>query len=182
MRTWIDLDALLDVRGFLSLREEIEEGVANAERVEHPQNGTYIPIFDVNEAAKAYFPSEDDWHPNYKLFPGLIAFAQRMPFTALSRIIILPGKTAPHRDWDDDTTQLLDQFIWAQLGDKRLFVEPDGRPREYVTSTFAFFDGNHIHGAEDPTPGAISVRVDGVFTEEFKRLAGIAGLPFRTMR
>lgn len=179
MEVWTDLDPYLDVDAWYELRPELNRGIFVGAKWElGPHGDDYCHVRIGEDYERKHFPEVCYWHQNASLFPRLIEFVHSLPFVHVGRILLFPGKSNPHRDFRARVAWR-EQFIWAQMGNKRFWVQPDGGERQYITSTFATFDGDCLHGAIDPEDGSYSMRVDGVFTEEFKQRAGLSGLPYR---
>ncbi len=117
------------------------------------------------------------WEPTpaAEEFSELTDFIRSLPFSSTGRILImydhLGHAVPPHRD--HLSPELCHEFVWFRTNLKKPFYLLDHRTgqRLYVSSYSAWFDTvNQFHGS-DPTRGlSFSVRVDGRFTEEFRRL------------
>jgi hypothetical protein len=107
-------------------------------------------------------------------FPELMDFIATLPFEATGRMLIIyddAGTEVPaHRDHLD--AGLCHEFVWFRTNlSKPFYVLNHGTGEKlYVGSYSAWFDAvNQFHGS-DPGEGlSFSVRVDGRFTEEFRR-------------
>lgn len=79
-----------------------------------------------------------------------------------------------HRDYPDGRSRK-DQFIWVNFnpGKKFYLTDPKTGERSYITSTASVFENVNWHGVEDPPHACFSLRVDGVFTEEFLEKTGL---------
>jgi hypothetical protein len=108
-------------------------------------------------------------------FPELMKFIRSLPFVATGRMLIMydhiPRPVTPHRD--HDVVEVCHEFVWFRTNLSKPFYMLDHRTGEklYVDSYSAWFDTvNQFHGS-DPCDGlTFSIRVDGHFTPEFKRL------------
>jgi len=119
----------------------------------------------------------DLWEPSEDAeeFRELMDFIATLPFRATGRMIIMyddSGRAVTaHRD--HDSPDLCHEFIWLRTNfDKPFYMlDPDTGEKLYVESHTAWFDTvNQYHGA-DPSPGlAFSIRVDGVFSDDFRSL------------
>ncbi|HEX8282434.1 MAG TPA: hypothetical protein VF588_03725 [Pyrinomonadaceae bacterium] len=117
------------------------------------------------------------WEPTPAVeeFSLLMDFVRTLPFESTGRILImydhLPRAVTPHRD--HDVVEVCHEFVWFRTNLSKPFYMLDHRTREklYVSSYSAWFDTvNQFHGS-DPCDGlSFSVRVDGHFTPEFRRL------------
>ena len=117
------------------------------------------------------------WEPTpaAEEFSELMDFIRSLPFTSTGRTLImydhLPRPVSAHRD--HDVVEVCHEFVWFRTNLSKPFYMLDHRTREklYVDSYSAWFDTvNQFHGS-DPCDGlTFSVRVDGHFTPEFRRL------------
>lgn len=106
-------------------------------------------------------------------FPLLMDFIKTLPFKATGRMLIIYDDSArpvpAHRDHLD--TETCYAFVWFRTNLKKPFYMLNHKTGEkkYVESYTAWFDSvNQFHGS-DPIDGlSFSIRVDGVFTDEFK--------------
>jgi hypothetical protein len=78
-----------------------------------------------------------------------------------------------HRDHDDP--ELCHEFIWLRTNlDKPFYMQSETGERAYVRSHSAWFDTvNQYHGGDATGRLAFSIRVDGIFSDEFR-----AQIPF----
>jgi hypothetical protein len=107
-----------------------------------------------------------------------MAFIATLPFKATGRMLVIyddSGRAvSAHRD--HDSRDLCHEFIWfrTNLGKPFYMLDPDTGEKLYVASHAAWFDTvNQFHGADATGELSFSIRVDGVFTDEFRR-----GIPF----
>ena len=117
------------------------------------------------------------WEPGEAAeeFSELMAFIAALPFKATGRMLIMydwNGRpVTPHRDHDSE--DLCHEFIWFRTNfDKPFYMlNPDTDEKLYVRSHAAWFDTvNQYHGADASSGLAFSIRVDGVFSDEFRAL------------
>ena len=113
--------------------------------------------------------------PEADEFPGLMDFVTTLPFEAVGRVLVIyddAGTVVPaHRDHLD--ASLCHEFVWFRTNLSKPFYVLNQHTGEklYVESYSAWFDTvNQFHGADACEGLAFSVRVDGRFTEEFRRL------------
>jgi hypothetical protein len=82
------------------------------------------------------------------------------------------GREVPaHRDHDSE--DLCHEFIWMRTNfDKPFYMlDPGTGEKLYVSSHSAWFDTvNQFHGADSTGGLSFSIRVDGRFTDDFRRL------------
>jgi hypothetical protein len=118
----------------------------------------------------------DLWEPteDAEEFAALMDFIATLPFAATGRIIIMyddSGRAvSAHRD--HDSADLCHEFIWFRTSFAKPFymLNPETGEKLYVRSHAAWFDTvNQYHGADASHGLAFSIRVDGRFTDEFRR-------------
>lgn len=105
-------------------------------------------------------------------FPKFIKWIKNLNFfSSIGRIIIFlnePGtKVLEHRDYYDGISRK-DQFLWINpLKNKKFYIRDDFE-KIYIDSIFSYFDNANIHGAEESDCSTFSIRIDGIFSENFK--------------
>lgn len=112
--------------------------------------------------------------PAAEEFAELMKFIETLPFKAHGRMLIMyddAGREVPaHRDHEE--TEVCHEFIWFRTNlDKPFYMlNQHTGERLYVNSHSAWFDTvNQYHGS-DPREGlSFSIRVDGIFTDEFRQ-------------
>ena len=111
--------------------------------------------------------------PDAEEFSELMGFIETLPFKARGRMIIMyddSGRAVTaHRD--HDSAELCHEFIWFRTNlDKPFYMlNPETGKRRYVQSHAAWFDTvNQYHGADATGGLSFSIRVDGVFSDEFR--------------
>jgi hypothetical protein len=97
-------------------------------------------------------------------------------FSSIGRIVIFLNETGTsvleHRDYPDGNSRK-DEFIWiAPLGNKNFFVR-DNFEKHYIKSRFCYFDNANIHGSDQLSAAAFSIRLDGKFSKEFIARTGL---------
>ena len=117
----------------------------------------------------------DFWEPSSDAeeFAPLMDFIATLPFEATGRMLIMydgeGGAVSAHRD--HDSHDLCHEFIWFRTNLNKPFymlAEQSGE-KLYVTSHSAWFDTvNQFHGADANGRLSISIRVDGIFTQDFR--------------
>jgi hypothetical protein len=107
-------------------------------------------------------------------FEPLMDFIATLPFRHTGRMLIIYDDVArpgpAHRDHVD--TSLCHEFIWFRTNMTKRFymLDPKTGERDYVESYSAWFDTvNQFHGSDAHEGLSFSVRVDGVFTDAFRR-------------
>ncbi len=116
------------------------------------------------------------WQPTHEAneFSPLMDFIATLPFKATARMLIMYDDVArpisAHRD--HESQEVCHEFVWFRTNLGKPFYMLNHRTKEklYVDSYSAWFDTvNQFHGT-DPQDGlSFSIRVDGLFTDEFKR-------------
>ncbi len=106
-------------------------------------------------------------------FSELMDFIATLPFEATGRMIIMyddSGRAVTaHRD--HDSVDLCHEFIWFRTNFAKPFymLNPETGEKSYVESHAAWFDTvNQYHGGDATGALSFSIRVDGVFTDEFR--------------
>jgi hypothetical protein len=116
------------------------------------------------------------WQPSEEAreFSELMDFIATLPFESTGRMLIMyddSGRAVPaHRD--HESPELCHEFIWFRTNfDKPFYMlSPDSGEKLYVRSHSAWFDTvNQFHGADASGGLSFSIRVDGRFTEAFRR-------------
>ena len=116
------------------------------------------------------------WEPSEEAeeFRPLMDFIATLPFEATARMLIIydPDGAAVSAHRDHDSKDLCHEFIWFRTSLEKPFFMLDHRTGKklYVSSHSAWFDTvNQYHGADATGRLSISIRVDGIFTEAFRR-------------
>ena len=193
--SYVDLDPFIDTAalraldGFIAdrIRTHIESGqdsfFLNQHRLE--QGSPYRPgvreiwLSKLIEGVPYDYldlDNPDVWEPSPESleFAPLMEFLATLPFAATGRMIIIydsEGNSVPaHRDHVE--SEVCNEFIWMRTNfDKPFYVlNPASGEKRYVASHTAWFDTvNQYHGADAADGLTFSIRVDGVFNEEFRR-------------
>ncbi|MDQ3816506.1 MAG: hypothetical protein M3362_02295 [Acidobacteriota bacterium] len=116
------------------------------------------------------------WQPTEATaeFPLLMDFIATLPFKSTGRMLIMYDdvrRPVPaHRDHTE--TDICHEFIWFRTNLAKPFYmfNPETGEKRYVESYSAWFDSvNQFHGS-DPCDGlSFSIRVDGHFTDRFRK-------------
>ncbi len=135
------------------------------------------PRVAASETAYDDFDKTEIWErteeaENYLL---LMDFIEKLPFKAKSRMLIIYDDAATnvpaHRDHLN--TDICHEFVWFRTNLKKPFYmlnEKTGA-KKYVESYTAWFDAvNQFHGTDAVDGLSFSIRVDGIFTDEFRKL------------
>ncbi|MDP8914162.1 MAG: hypothetical protein M3N39_11385 [Pseudomonadota bacterium] len=188
-----DLDPFIDVARLKSLdvylRERIERRVAAAHDLAFytgpfllDDKAPYLPgsrlIYLATSAREEnYYDLDrtDLWSPSAEAdeFSELMSFVATLPFRETGRVIIMYDKSGravtAHRD--HDSAELCHEFIWFRTNFSKPFymLNPETGEKLYVKSHSAWFDTvNQYHGADASGGLSFSIRVDGIFTDEFR--------------
>lgn len=106
-----------------------------------------------------------DWLDQQNIFKeyGRVSFFINYPGTV----------TALHKDYPGDTTSNDDEFIWLNIANKNSFYILDKKTstKIYLTGYCCWFNTGNYHGSESLPYSCYSIRVDGVFNDEFKKRA-----------
>ncbi|HEX8748601.1 MAG TPA: hypothetical protein VF717_15625 [Pyrinomonadaceae bacterium] len=116
------------------------------------------------------------WEPTEATaeFSLLMDFISTLPFKATGRMLIMyddASRPVPaHRDHDE--TDMCHDFVWFRTNLKKPFYMLNHRTGEkkYVESHSAWFDTvNQFHGSDAQEGLSFSIRVDGHFSDAFKK-------------
>lgn len=193
--SYVDLDPFIDVPRLRSLdsciRERLEQRVKRDRDISFYTGpfllkedapavpGSQMVYLSRSSREENYYDLDrtDLWEPSDAAveFAELMAFIETLPFKARGRMLIIydnAGRAvSAHRD--HDSQELCHEFIWFRTNlDKPFFMlNPATGERLDVRSHAAWFDTvNQYHGADATGELAWSIRVDGVFTDEFRSL------------
>ncbi len=186
-------DEFIDVGRLKSLDDYVTERVQRrlAEETDHQ---FYTGPFRLNDQAadrpgsKMIYLSQpvgpDDYYnldkpelwepaPGATQFPELMEFIATLPFKATGRTLIMydPHGRAVTAHRDHVSYDLCHEFIWFRTNLRKPFYmlsEQTGE-KQYVESYSAWFDSvNQFHGGDASNELAISIRVDGLFSDDFR--------------
>lgn len=191
---YVDLDPLVDLARLKALdgyiRGRLERRLA-AERDLRFHTGPFILNADAPTLpgsrmvylAKTDKPDDyydldrcENWHPSEEVeeFSELMDFIATLPFAATGRMLIMydpEGRpVTAHRD--HDSQDLCHEFFWLRTNlDKPFYMlNSETGEKSYVRGHSAWFDTvNQYHGADGTGQLSWSIRVDGHFSEEFRK-------------
>ncbi len=193
--SYVDLDPMIDTHQLRSLdgyiRERLERRlsskrdlafytgpfVLSAEAATLP--GSRLVYLTQSDSAQNYYDLDhcDRWSPGPDAdeFAELMDFIATLPFAATARMLIMydAGGRAVTAHRDHDSTDLCHEFIWLRTNRAKPFfvLNPETDERCYVTGHSAWFDTvNQYHGADATGELSWSIRVDGRFTDEFRKM------------
>lgn len=118
----------------------------------------------------------DLWEPTPATseFALLMDFIASLPFQATGRMLIMyddvQREVPAHRDHTE--TEVCHEFIWFRTNRQKPFYMFNHltNEKQYVESYSAWFDTvNQFHGTDPGAGLTFSIRVDGMFTDEFRK-------------
>ena len=106
-------------------------------------------------------------------FSELMDFIATLPFKATARMLIMydPEGRAVTAHRDHVSYDLCHEFVWFRTNLRKPFymLNEQTGAKQYVDSHSAWFDSvNQFHGGDETGELAISIRVDGHFSDDFK--------------
>ncbi len=192
--SYVDLDRFIDVRRLRGLDGYIRERLQGRVSVERDlafYTGPFILEADaptVPGSRMVYLSQSDQPDHYYDLdvcerwsvteeagaFAELMDFIATLPFAATGRMLIMydPAGSAVTPHCDHDSPDLSHEFIWfrTNCGKPFYMLNPETRQKAYVAGHAAWFDTvNQYHGADSTGELTWSIRVDGRFSEDFRR-------------
>ncbi len=183
----IDVDALKSLDGYIKAKiaERSEDAEFNTGRLtkgvlDNRRPGSkYIHLTErqFGEGDDLYYgiDNPDVWQPteHAETFRKLMDFVHELPFKAIGRVMIMydwHGRPVTvHRDHDD--IDVCHEFLWFRTNlDKPFFMmNATTGERRQVESYSAWFDTvNQFHGGDAANGLAVSVRVDGRFSDALR--------------
>jgi hypothetical protein len=196
--SYVDLDSFIDVARLKALdgyvRERLERRLERARDLQFytgpflldgraPDRPgprmVYLAESSRGNGLEAYYDLDDTqvWQPTGDAdeFSELMGFIATLPFAATGRMLIIyddSGRAVPaHRD--HDSAEICHEFIWLRTNfDKPFYMlNPETGEKSYVEGHSAWFDSvNQFHGADASGGLSFSIRVDGRFSDSFRRL------------
>jgi hypothetical protein len=192
--SYVDFDPFIDVARLRSLdgyiRERLERRLAKARDLEFYTGpflldggapklpGSRMVYLSRSAGPDNYYDLDrtELWAPGEeaKEFSELMDFIATLPFAATGRMLIMyddSGRAvSAHRD--HDSADLCHEFVWLRTNfDKPFYMlEPESGEKLYVASHSAWFDSvNQFHGADASGGLSFSIRIDGRFSDDFRR-------------
>jgi hypothetical protein len=188
---YIDVDRLSKLDGYLRDRlerrrddERFWTGPYTLKPLDARRPGSKIIWLTENsDSTPEYFDLDktEKWSPcaQAEEFAEVMDFVRTLPFKDIGRVIIMydfgGSPVTPHRD--HDRTEVCNEFIWFRTNLNKPFFMMDNRTGEksYVESYSAWFDTvNQFHGADGTEGMSLSLRVDGVFSDELRARMPVA--------
>jgi hypothetical protein len=130
-------------------------------------------------------------------FPELVSWVEKLVsnniFEYIGRVLIFhleaDGLAFEHRDLGEDVHGILgdseytahrNEFIHIRPNTKKAFYiwDPDTKNKIYLNTRAAWFNDQDWHGGEKIMEQSYSLRIDGKFTEEFRKKLGVNHLDF----
>jgi hypothetical protein len=115
------------------------------------------------------------WEPSAAAteFSELMEFIATMPFKSTARMLVMydPDGHSVTAHRDHVSYDLCHEFTWFRTNLRKPFymLNENTGEKQYVESHSAWFDSvNQFHGGDATGELAISIRVDGLFRDEFK--------------
>jgi hypothetical protein len=187
-------DEFIDVEKLLSLDEYIAERIKQHIKAQRDlqfytgpyrlkdstpdRPGSRMIYLAQSKLTDSYFDLDKTelWEPTEATaeFALLMDFISTLPFKATGRMLIMYDDVcrpvSAHRDHTE--TELCHEFIWFRTNLRKPFYMLNHLTgeKQYVESYSAWFDSvNQFHGS-DPQEGlSFSIRVDGIFTDKFRK-------------
>jgi hypothetical protein len=145
----------------------------------------YIRDFLEQKSFKSYIKKAKadatGYTDNAKNFPNLIKWISKLPFTEVGRTLFFlhehDCKLLIHRDGPSYTPHK-NEFLWFNpVGKKTFFIYDElNDKKHFVNTSAAFFNDLDMHGGDPVDSMSWSLRIDGVFTPEFRKQLGIENL------
>ena len=142
--------------------------IINLSKRKNVGGSIFFDYFDLNKPDHWVISDEADE------FSLLMDFIATLPFKTTARMMIMYDDgghvVTPHRD--HPLTRLCHEFIWFRTNLNKPFylLNPKTGEKRYIQSHSAWFDTvNQFHGAEPYNGMSVSIRVDGTFTDEFRK-------------
>ena len=185
---FVDVDALRTLDGYVRSRikrrlaaeqdRRFNTGPFLLDQSAADRPGTRMIYLSRSRRAENYYDLDnaDVWEPTEAAseFAELMQFIATLPFRKTGRMMIIYDDVArpvsAHRD--HDSTDLCHEFVWFRTNlDKPFYMlDPGTGEKRYVQSHCAWFDTvNQFHGGDGRDGLTFSIRVDGVFHDDFRR-------------
>lgn len=125
--------------------------------------------------------NEKKWEftPFAEKMPELMSFIKTLPFKSTGRIMLMfdtgEHPVIPHRD--HIKPDICNEFIWLRTNFNKKFYVYHSGVKKYISGYSAWFDTvNQFHGAEPGKELNFSIRVDGIFNDEIRKLIPIPSI------
>lgn len=130
-----------------------------------------------NDFWKKHLQSDCEWTENSKHFPKTIEFINKLPFEQIGRVLFFI--TEPHQNvlthYDGGAggsrdRQNTEMIYFRPLSKKKLFIFDEKQDEKIlINSTASYWNDMDWHGALPTETKSFSLRVDGIFTEQFRQ-------------
>ena len=184
---YIDVERLKSLDGYLKKKveshlhsgqcTEFHTGLLKQKLLSRARPGSKLIPLTVSKRPYKYLDLDkpDLWKPSDDAsnFSELMDFIDTLPFKATARIIIMADDkgraVTAHRDHAN--TDVRHEFVWFRTNLDKPFSLRDIKSKKKVDvkSYSAWFDTvNQFHESDPTGQLAISIRVDGIFSDEFR--------------
>jgi hypothetical protein len=185
---FIDVERLRSLDGYIKQRvkrhilehddDKFYTGPYRLKETVSDRPGSRMIYLASSELPDSYFDLDrpEVWQPSPAAneFSLLMDFIATLPFKATGRMLIMyddaPNEVPAHRDHVE--SEVLHDFVWFRTNqNKRFYVlNYQTNEKQYVEGYSAWFDTvNQFHGSDAYDGLAFSIRVDGIFTDDFKQ-------------
>jgi hypothetical protein len=184
---YIDVERLRSLDGYIAerLRQRLDHqdlkfytGPYTLAEEQAGRPGSRMVYLSASGSPDSYFDLDrtELWHPtpDAEVFAELMDFIHTLPFAATGRMLIMYDDSSavvpPHRDHVE--IDVCHEFLWFRTNFSKPFymLNQHTDEKRYVEGHSAWFDSvNQFHGSDACEGLAFSIRVDGKFTEEFRR-------------
>lgn len=143
-------------------------------KVYYSSSGVFIKQH--NGYLNKHLDEYSEWTENAKHFPNFIKFIEEdLPFDQTGRIFIFCqdnfAHLTEHRDsMNDEYDNELTDFLWLTVDNNamRFYIRDNNNEKIYIESNCAWFNENDRHGSDGVPDPTFCIRIDGVFTPEFR--------------
>ena len=184
---YIDVERLKSLDGYLKKKveshlnsgqcTEFHTGLLKQKLLARARPGSKLIPLTIERGPHKYLHLDkpDLWEPSEYAsdFADLMDFIDTLPFKATARMIIMADDkgraVTAHRDHAN--TDVRHEFVWFRTNLEKPFSLQDIKSKKKVDvkSYSAWFDTvNQFHGSDSTGQLAISIRVDGIFSDEFR--------------
>jgi len=143
---------------------------------------SHLQIISSKSWDNKHLKEESNTTPATESFKCLLDWVDKQNiFSSYGRVNLFlnePYSITPiHHDPPERHISPKDQFIWITLSDRKQFFVYDEstNKKHYVNGTVSTFDNHNYHGSEPSRYASWSLRVDGVFSDEFLTKTGMVG-------
>lgn len=141
---------------------------------------SHLHVIKAREWTTKHLKDQCDYTEVTELFRPLLDWIDNQNiFTSYGRVNLFlnePHSLTPiHFDPPTNKVSAKDQFIWIKLDDRKKFFiyNPETKEKTYLPGLVGTFDNYNYHGSEPCEFANWSVRIDGLFTDEFMNVAGM---------